>query len=183
MRKLSKNLILAAVALIPASAFAQYSTPVRDIDNGARAPYRAAYFCYQPSNSLQGSCQLLSPQVPTGYRFVVETVTGRLIQFLNYRPSLQIYDQGTLSAPTVQNLVAFVPTTALEPYISNGVATSNFAIWCTPVRFYLNSAPKYIYIVNSRTALSYDQFDPTALSSDSDDRMVTLSGYLVKINP
>lgn len=66
-----KTLILAATMLVPATSYAQYSTPVRDVDEPSR---NSVYFKF---NCVSQSCT--TPYViPAGYKLVVETVAYRI---------------------------------------------------------------------------------------------------------
>lgn len=61
----------AAMIFVPAPARAQYSTPVRDVENPEKTPFTLRYACNGIGNS---SVVCSTPYaVPVGYRFVVET--------------------------------------------------------------------------------------------------------------
>lgn len=64
---------LVAAAVVTASAFAQYSTPVRDVDNAAR---NAVSFVYNCSNA--GNCST-SFVIPAGYRLVVTQISADFV--------------------------------------------------------------------------------------------------------
>lgn len=74
--RVPKTLVPALVAaavltLLPGPAQAQYSTPVRDIDQPARNHFRLNYSCAGMVCSTPGT-------VPAGYVFVIETILYRL---------------------------------------------------------------------------------------------------------
>lgn len=71
------GLILAATA-----ASAQFSTPVRDVDNPGRAPLMMKYEC-----SGVNTCSTLST-IPAGFRFVITRISGSSV--FTSEPVLQV---------------------------------------------------------------------------------------------
>jgi hypothetical protein len=54
-------------------AFAQYSSPMRDVDNPARQPVRFQPIIFIPAGGTSGTADL--PAVPAGKRLVIETIS------------------------------------------------------------------------------------------------------------
>jgi hypothetical protein len=124
--KLIRGAAVAAVALMTFTlpGLAQYSTPMHDVDNGARQPvqFNINLFGAEGSFNINGSAY----QVPAGKRLVIEQITARVAvdspQWIEVRLGL------TAGSTTLAHYLRLDPPLAL-----NG---GNSYYTTLPVRYY-----------------------------------------------
>lgn len=157
---LIRGAALAAVALttFTVPSIAQYSSPMHDVDNGARQPVQFQILL----NGTDGSPSLGTNnayQVPSGKRLVIEQITGRA-----GLPSPEIIEgKLTLTAAglTIQHFLRFDPPLPLND------ASEYYTT--LPVRFYADPG--------TFVGIGVARFPTTGIWAAT----ITVSGYLVNL--
>lgn len=151
---------LAIASYLPTIAFAQFSQPVRDIENPARTPYNVLYSCTELSNSGV-SCDIASANIPAGYRMVVETVTGRILM------------SGTTNAPYFSLDTGLTGPLTFQMDSQPYTAGNSRAQLHVQTKFYINTFPAS-FGMGSINILSPQP--PPGIS-----RYINFIGYLLKL--
>lgn len=145
---------LLAALLAPWVAPAQFSSPVRDVENPARTPFSLFYTC------VNQSCSTMQT-IPVGMRFVVETVSGALV------PNAPTSEPRLFVEGRIDSTYFYLSVPALRGGYTNGVIQA--LVFCSPVRLYTDFVP-VIELPGGNIDNSYT----------TNARHVSLIGYLVK---
>jgi len=145
---------LLAALLAPVVASAQFSTPVRDVENPARTAFSLYYTCQNQECATQQT-------IPAGMRFVVETVSGAL------RPNAPSSEPRIYVEGRIDSTYSYLSVPALRGGYTNGVLQT--LVYCSPVKLYTDYVPT-IELPGGNVDNSYS----------ANSRYVSLIGYLVK---
>lgn len=147
----------ALASLFAASAFAQFSTPVRDIDNAGRNAFSIRINCVAATDS-NASCPTPNVLVPAGYRFAVTQIsiftTAPAGLTFNYNISPNNLTGVSHAFPTTYSTAA-------------GSVRGSHNVF-----FFMNSENTFVHLMRQVAVSGEPNFLPGSIH---------LSGYLVKL--
>ena len=147
----------------PMAAHAQYSSPIHDVDNGARQPVQFNFGVAGSTSSVSVSGNAY--QVPAGKRLVIETITGKIIPASNGGAGVQSVDASIFVTQGGASTQHFLP---FNPFNPSGY------IMALPVRFYADAGTSVAFFL-SRT-------DPSGQPPvGAWGGTLSVSGYLVNL--
>jgi len=136
---LIRGAALAAVALttLTVPGLAQYSSPMHDVDNGARQPVQFNFAVAGSTSSVNVSGNAY--QVPAGKRLVIEHITGKIIPASNGGAGVQTVDASIFVTQGVTSTQHFLP---FNPFNPSGY------IMALPVRFYADPGTSVAFFLS-----------------------------------
>lgn len=142
MKLFAPSLFLAALTLVPSLVQAQYSQPVRDVENPARTPIRL-----QGAPAPNATFVVIQNAVPAGYVFVIEyisflNVSQNTVPFIGIELSSTVDASNKLYIPFRQavsnsgnNNTTYMGGELVKAYWDGDTAGSNLAVQASGVAF------------------------------------------------